>query len=183
MFGLSWATVYFTSRIIYVAILKRILNYTREDSRRNIFGELLTVGCEDRSHRIHRQCSVIPYIRHACTRTHVRTSNFNVPRHGQCNHVVCLPVLSFGHRRWAYSRLQSRPGAPFDSVLQFVTDEVSSNFRLTRVKRSGTRWTNVRPVDLHIEVPVDGCTVDNCKVFNCWEAKLLVFGFCLNDTF
>ena len=36
------------------------------------------------------------------------------------------------------------PGyAPFDSVLQFVTDEVSSNFRLTRVKRS-PRATNKR---------------------------------------
>ena len=36
------------------------------------------------------------------------------------------------------------PGyAPFDSVLQFVTDEVSSNFRLTRVKRfPATRRTN-----------------------------------------
>lgn len=46
-----------------------------------------------------------------------------------------------------------RAWPPFDSVLQFVTDEVSSNFGLARVKRHVTSKRN--RIDLHTEVSMD----------------------------
>ena len=139
-----------------------------------------TLERDDRSHRIRGQRSVTLCIRHACTRTHVRTSNFNVPRHGQCNHVVCLPVLSFGHRRWAYSRLQSRPRV---RSLWFCSSICHwwgfFEFSADQGQTIPTRDEQTRPsIDLHIEVSADRSIVDNCEVSGCCLG--LVVGVCLS---